>query len=109
MACPLCESRGLPDDFSLVEWRGKRVTIEGRLETPIRPGQGYYPPLPSYLVVPLSPAKGKVKYIKLKNWEELAASNLDGHIYVRVDGCLHEAYGEEFLFDVTRVVTVQDG
>ncbi|HEX74547.1 MAG TPA: ricin-type beta-trefoil lectin domain protein [Dehalococcoidia bacterium] len=109
MACPVCSGERIPQDCSVIEKRGKRVIVQGRVYAIIDTEgltKANYSPFAKYLTVSLYPRKGRVKYLKFKTQQELDRWSFEKDNSFIVHGCLHVADGKELVFDVTQVEPV---
>lgn len=102
MACPVCSGEQIPSDASVVEKRGKRVILRGKVYAIIAPNYTYSP-YKKYATVSLYPRKEKVKYLKFKTQQELELWPFEENENFIVHGCLHVADGKELVFDITLV------
>jgi len=55
MSCPICSGSRLSDDVSVVEKRGKRVILQGKIYAVVGPDEAYYTPFADYFTVSLYP------------------------------------------------------
>lgn len=109
MACPICADQRLPEDASMAERQGTRVTCRGRINAIIsldEKGYSTYSLFSRWFTVTLYPRKGHVKYLKFKDREELERWPFKRDAWFTVHGCLHVVDGRELLFDVTQVEPV---
>ncbi len=103
MGCPICTGSYLPDDVSVAEKEGKRVTLQGVIYAVVSPGEAHYPPFSDYFTVSLYPRKGNVKYLKFQTQGELKKWGFIREKRIRCEGCLHKVDGKEIVFDITKV------
>ena len=123
MACPVCKGERIPQDCSVIDERGKREIIQGRVYAIIddeklarfnketkseifeigRRFSSTYRPFAEYRTVTLQPRKGKVKYLKFKTQDELNHWRFEEGKSFIAHGCLHIADGKELVFDITQV------
>lgn len=103
MTCPICSGFSLPEDVSFVEKQGKRVILQGRIYAIVSPEDAHYPPFSDYFTATLYPRKGRTKYLKFKNQDELSMCGFVPGNQIRCEGCLHEADGKQIVFDVAQV------
>ena len=109
MACPVCKGERIPQDCSVIDERGKREIIQGRVYAIIsedKLASVNYSPFATCLTVSLYPRKGKVKYLKFKTQEELNHWSFEEGESFTVHGCSHIADGKELVFDITQVEPV---
>ena len=102
MGCPICCGDLIPTDASIVEEKGKRVAVQGKVYAIIRPNYTYSP-FKNYGTVSLRPRKGKTKYLKFKTQQELERWRFEENRSFIVYGCLHIVDGKELVFDITKV------
>jgi len=102
MGCPICCGDLVPSDASIVEEKGKRVAVQGKVYA-IIPLNHTYSPFKNYGTVSLYPRKGKVRYLKFKTQQELERWPLEEKRSFIVYGCLHIVDGKELVFDITKV------
>ncbi len=102
MVCPICSGQRIPSDASVVEERGKRVAVQGKVYAIIPPNYTYSP-FKSYGTVSLYPRRGRVKYLKFKTQEELRSWPFEEKKSFIVHGCLHIADDKELVFDISKV------
>ena len=105
MTCPICSGEQIPQDCSVIEERGKRVIVRGRVNA-IIPANYTYSPFRNYLTVSLYPRKGRVKYLKFRTQQELDRWAFKQDASFIILGCMHIADGKEVVFDVTQVEPV---
>jgi len=101
MTCPICTRRHISDDVCVVDSKGTRVILQGRINAIIAPNEANYSPFADYYTVSLYPRKGRVKYLKFETKEELDRWGLSREDHIRCQGCLHNADGREIVFDVS--------
>lgn len=109
MTCPVCKGERIPEDCSVIEERGKRVIVRGKVYAIVDSEglrQAVYSPFAHYLTVSLYPRKGRVKYLKFKTQPELDRWSFEQGTSFVVHDCLHIANGKELIFDVTEVERV---
>ena len=105
MACPICKGERIPQDCSVIDERGKREIVQGRVYAIISEDTlaiANYSPFATYLTVSLYPRKGRVKYLKFKTQAELNHWPFEEGKSFIVHGCLHIADGKELVFDITQ-------
>ena len=105
MVCPICIGERIPSDTSVVETRGKRVVVQGRVHAIIQPHYTYSP-YKDFATVSLYPRKGKVKYLKFRTERELERWPFAREETFVVGGCLHIVDDKELIFDVTSAEVV---
>ena len=103
MSCPVCCGSHIPDDVSLIEKRGRRVIIQGKVYAVVSPDEAHYPPFSDYYTVSLYPRKGRVKYLKFSTQQDRDRWGFRREQRIRCEGCMHEADGKEIVFDVAQV------
>jgi hypothetical protein len=110
MSCPVCTGEKISQDCSVIDERGRRVIIKGKVNAVIDSEcftKAIYSPFADYLTVALYPnpwRKGdKVKYLKFKTQQELDRWSFERDQNVIVHGCLHIADGKHLIFDVNSV------
>ena len=102
MGCPICCGGLVPTDASIVEEKGKRVAVQGKVYAIIRPNYTYSP-FKNYGTVSLYPRKGKVKYLKFKTKQELERWPLEERKSFIVYGCLLLRILKFSGYDTTRI------
>ena len=100
--CPICHGNYRTNDASVIEKRGNRVTLRGRINAVATPDDAHFPPFSDWFTVPLYP-KGRVKYLKFEGRAEQDKWGFERNQQVRCEGCLHIADGKELVFDITLV------
>jgi hypothetical protein len=106
MGCPICNDEHIPRDVSVIERRGKRVAVQGKVYA-IIPRNNTYSPFRNFFTVSLYPRRGRVKYIKFKTQRELVRWPFKVKNNFVVNGCLHIVDGKELIFNITQVEQAQ--
>ena len=107
MTCPVCSGSFLPEDVSIIEKQGKRVILQGKINSIVGPQEAHSPPFARYFMACLYPLKwrkgDKVNYMKFKNQKELSICGFKAGDRIRCEGCIHVGDGRRVVFDVTEV------
>ena len=102
--CPICAGERLPGDVSRAAKDGIKVTLLGRVNTVVHPGEADFTPFRDYCTVPRYPRRGSVKYLKFRTSQEMDRLGLKQDDRIQVDGCSHDVDGKELVFDIQNVV-----
>jgi hypothetical protein len=110
MSCPVCSGEKIPQNCSMIDERGRRIIIKGKINKIVDTeliAKLNYSPFGNYLTVALYPQPWRegdqVKYLKFKTQQELSQWPFEEGKSVIVNGCLHIADGKHLVFDINHV------
>ena len=104
--CPICAGERLPGDVSRAAKDGIKVTLLGRVNTVVHPGEADFTPFRDYCTVPRYPRRGSVKYLKFRTSQAMDGWELKPDDRIQVEECSHDVDGKELVFDIQDVVFV---
>ncbi len=106
--CEVCGMKNLPQDTSIIDTFGRRVTVRGRINAVAAPEKAAFSPFGHYYTAPLYSKKSPVKYLKFREKADVDRWDLERNLNCVVKGCLHICDGKELIFDITEVNRVNE-